>query len=97
MKPTCLVQISERYIAIATGFLNDKSAVEIVNIYTGKRQEGGLLRHHKDMIDSVKVVDLDYFMNKDENSLSITEREKKKNKTFRNPYIKWLLTMGRDN
>lgn len=36
MKPTCLIQISQRHIAVATGFLNDKSAVEIINIYTGK-------------------------------------------------------------
>lgn len=59
MKPTCLIQISQRHIAVATGFLNDKSAVEIINIYSGRQTSQ--LQHHDDMIDSMRLVNLNKY------------------------------------
>lgn len=63
MKPTCLIQISQRHIAVATGFLNDKSAIEVINIFTGNQTS--ILQHHDDMIDSMRLVNLNkYNVNK---------------------------------
>lgn len=56
MKPTSLIQISQRHIAVATGFLNENSTIEILNIFTG--QQISILEHHEDMIDSMRLVDL---------------------------------------
>ena len=99
MKPTSLIQISQKQIAVATGFLNEHSQIEILNIFTGKRSS--LLKHHSDMIDSMNLIDLNrYTQNK---KLSLDTKRKNKEETTEtrraviNPYIKWLVTMGRDN
>lgn len=34
-KPTCLVQLSRRHLAVATGFLAEKSKIEVINIFSG--------------------------------------------------------------
>ena len=41
--------MSDKHIAIATGFLNEPSCIEIQNIFTG--QKTSTLRYHRDMID----------------------------------------------
>ena len=35
-KPTCLLQISHKFIAVATGFLREQSQIGIFNIFTGQ-------------------------------------------------------------
>jgi len=63
LKPTSLIQISQRQIAIATGFLNDDSCIEIRNIFTGAKVSD--LKGHSDMIDSMAIVDISkYTQNK---------------------------------
>lgn len=95
LKPTCLVQLSSRHLAIATGFLNEPSSLEVYNIYTGKLQRGSPLKGHSDMIDSMKVVHAgDITQGIDKHEESQTRVQKKKS---RNPYISYLLTVSRDN
>lgn len=99
MKPTSLIQISQRHIAVATGFLNDYSQIEVLNIFTGRRTS--LLKHHSDMIDSMSLIDLNRYTQNKKLSLDTKKRKKEETEESRkatvNPYIKWLVTMGRDN
>jgi hypothetical protein len=48
-KPSCIIQISTNHLAVATGFLNEESNIEIMNIHNG--QKTAIIKHHSDMID----------------------------------------------
>lgn len=89
MKPTCLLQVSQRHLAIATGFLNEPSTLEVYNIFTGKLQKGSPMKGHDDMIDSMRLIRV---QSSDVPRHGAAEAKKKSN-----PYIHYLLTMGRDN
>ena len=99
LKPTSLLQISQRHIAVATGFLNDFSQIEILNIFTGK--QSSLLKHHSDMIDSMSLLDLSRYTQNKKLSLDNKKRRKDEIEEMRraeiNPYIRWLVTIGRDH
>ena len=78
LKPTSLIQISYKHIAVATGFLNEHSQIEILNIFTGQRIS--LLKHHSDMIDSMNLIDLNkYTQNK---KLSLDTKRKMKEESI---------------
>ena len=51
-----------------------------------------MLEHHDDMIDSMRLIDLQ----KSTHSKS-KDKNKSNNSGNKNPYVKWLLSMGRDN
>ncbi len=51
MKPTCLIQLSPRHVAIAVGSLKENSHIEIHNLNTERIVS--CLKGHKDMIDSM--------------------------------------------
>lgn len=59
MKPTCMLQLSRRHLAVATGFLNEKSKIEIINIFSGQVENS--LEQHSDMIDSMLLLDLNKY------------------------------------
>ena len=69
MKPTSLIQISQRHIAVATGFLNERSSMEILNVFTG--QQVSVLEHHEDMIDSMRLVDLSRYTHRQDGDSSL--------------------------
>ena len=80
MKPTCLIQMSSRILAIATGSLKEPSQIEIHDVYRDENNQVlSLLKSHKDMIDSMLKITFPF--------------EKLKSS---NPYIQWLLSAGRD-
>jgi len=56
MKPTCLIQLSQRHLAVAVGSLKENSNIEIHDIVSGKCVS--TLKHHSDMIDSLLKLDL---------------------------------------
>jgi chorismate mutase len=51
MKPTCLIQLDRRHLAIAVGSLKEESHIEIHDIHT--KVVTAVLKHHTDMIDSL--------------------------------------------
>lgn len=50
-KPTCLIQLSCRHLAVAVGSLKEKSVIQIYDMHTQKLTSK--LEHHTDMIDSM--------------------------------------------
>ena len=50
-KPTCLIQLSKRHLAVAVGSLKENSAIEIHDINTSIIVSR--LEYHTDMIDSM--------------------------------------------
>jgi hypothetical protein len=58
-KPTCLVQLSRKHIAVATGFLGEPSKIEIINVFSGS--VASRLEQHTDMIDSMQTLDLNKY------------------------------------
>ena len=97
MKPTSLIQISQRHIAVATGFLNERSSIEIINIFSG--QQTSVLEHHEDMIDSMRLVDLSRQTHWQGGGSAHRDagKERRGNGSTVNPHVRWLLSMGRDN
>ena len=51
VKPTCLIQLDRRHLAIAVGSLKEESNIEIHDIQTNVVT--AVLKHHTDMIDSL--------------------------------------------
>jgi len=51
VKPTCLIQLDRRHLAIAVGSLKEESNIEIHDIHT--EVVTAVLKHHTDMIDSL--------------------------------------------
>ena len=51
MKPTCMIQLDRRHLAIAVGSLKEESNIEIYDIHT--KVVTAVLKHHTDMIDSL--------------------------------------------
>mmetsp|Transcript_23938 Transcript_23938/g.36647 ORF Transcript_23938/g.36647 Transcript_23938/m.36647 type:complete len:194 (+) Transcript_23938:1693-2274(+) len=102
MKPTCMLQISQKHIAVATGFLNERSRVEVVNIFSG--QVSSVISHHSDMIDSMRLLDLSKY------TQSLRQKKKKQRQGSSssvqgggeeavksgNPFVRWMVTIGRD-
>lgn len=101
MKPTCIVQLSRRHLAIATGFLNEKSQVEVINIFTGQMQS--VLKHHSDMIDSLQLVHLSKYTQSRLKSFNSEQANRLRgqgilpNMKLLNPYVRWLISISRDN
>lgn len=101
MKPTCMVQLSRRHLAVATGFLNDKSKVEIINLFSGQIENS--LEHHSDMIDSILLLDLSKYTQAKIRCFGSERHSKLKRDLldnrfeYLNPFVRWLVTIGRDN
>jgi hypothetical protein len=51
MKPTCLLQLSNKHLAVAVGCLKEPSVIEIHDM--NKNKIISKLKHHADMIDSL--------------------------------------------
>lgn len=56
MKPTCLIQLSNKHLAIAVGSLKEPSDVEIYDV--NKDKVVSRLQLHSDMIDSLLKIEL---------------------------------------
>ena len=56
MKPTCLIQLSSKHLAIAVGSLKENSNIEIHDM--NKIKIVSHLRQHTDMIDSLMKLEL---------------------------------------
>jgi len=85
MKPTCLIQLTPRFLAIAVGSLKEDSSIEIHDVNKGKLVSS--LAGHHDMIDSLL-------------KLNFPQPSPKLSKQPPHlasiPYISWLLSAGRD-
>mmetsp|Transcript_4420 Transcript_4420/g.7511 ORF Transcript_4420/g.7511 Transcript_4420/m.7511 type:complete len:278 (-) Transcript_4420:979-1812(-) len=145
LKPSCLLQISKRHIAVASGFLNERSRIEVFNIFNGERISK--LSQHADMIDSMRLINVSFYthqvsskirklrksqpqgqsflnlsqtsqqpqqasssflgrqtvqigqLNSSPNESSHLDLQAHHNSTQyqRNPFIRWLVSFGRDN
>ena len=51
VKPTCLIQLDKRHLAIAVGSLKEESNIEVHDINT--EVVTAVLKYHTDMIDSL--------------------------------------------
>ena len=77
--------------------------MEVLNIFTG--QQVSVLEHHEDMIDSMRLVDLSRYTHQAGRDSSLrntaakerTGSEKQGHHQMVNPYVRWILSMGRDN
>lgn len=70
LKPTCLIQISTKHIAIAVGSLKEEPSIEIHKIMSSgaKTILSQLKGVHKDMIDSMYKLDFNIAFDKKRSS-----------------------------
>jgi hypothetical protein len=101
LKPTCMIQVQRRYLAVASGFLNEKSRIDVVCMFSGRVHSK--LEGHQDIIDSLRLVGLNKYTQGQMRAFDCTEYEKQKAQgtapriPIINPFISWLVSISRDN